>query len=230
MKKSSKILIAIIVIVIAGIGALFIANYTSLNFVKFQCENYLSQKYDADKSEFELIDYKKSHFYWNSYTLFLPKPDWTDFSFEYKYNDKLFFVNRIDGKFYDGYQIDDVETWCTEWLQTNIDERVTGIEIDSSFIWSFCKNYKKDNSYVFKSTDALELIDYFDSYRKYNYIYYNGENITDKIEEEKLLKEKFHREFGDDNTIAFSMQTRSIHKSRGKDDDRLWSLSINDYV
>lgn len=232
MKKRSKVLITTLIIVIAGAVALIIANYTSFNFVKFQCENYLSKKYDADKSEFELIDYKEFHFYWNYHTLFLPKPDWTDFSFEYKYNDKLFFVNRIDFKFYDDYQIDDVETWCTEWLQNNIDERITGIEINSDFLWNFCKNYKKDTYYVISSNDAYDFIGYVIDYAKYNDIYYkdeNDENIN-KIKAVDKLKEKFDEKFGSDNTIEFRIQTSSIHKTRGKDDDSLWTMFINAYM
>lgn len=233
MKKSSKIMIATLVIIVAGALALIIANYTSLNFVKFQCENYLSQKYDADKSEFELIDYKKFHSYWDDYNIFYPTLKWTDFSFEYKYNDKLFFVNRIDGKFYDDYQIDDVEKWCTEWLQNNIDERITGIEIKSGLLRGFCKDYKKDNSYVFKATDAFDIINYSNGYIEYNGIYYKDENLanqTDQIKEEEKLKDKFDNKFGSDNTVVFISQSRSIQKTRGKGDDSLWSYFINEYM
>lgn len=230
MKKSSKIMIATLVIIVAGAVALFIANYTSLNFVKFQCENYLSRKYDADKSEFELIDYKKFHSYWTSDNILELELEWTDFSFEYKYNDKLFFVNRIDGKFYDDYQIDDVEKWCTDWLKDNIDERITGMEINSDFLWYFCKNYKKDIYYVINSNDAYDFIGYVIGYFGYKNIYFKDENVTDKLKEREKIKEKFDEKFGSDNTVVFIFQSRSIHKTRGKDDDSLWTMFINAYM
>ena len=87
------------------------------------------------------------------------KPKWVDFSFEYKYNDRLFFVNRDKGRFYDDYQLEDIENWSTEWLQKNLDKRIVGIPLDSYELIRFQKSYK--NNVLTKNEIKTFLYDYF---------------------------------------------------------------------
>lgn len=103
---------------------LTLANLFAYPVVGAQAKIYLSLKYKEPPSKFELVDHNQSHFTREEYKVFLTKTKWVDFSFEYKYNDRLFFVNRDKGRFYDDYQLEDVENWCTEWLQDNVDENI----------------------------------------------------------------------------------------------------------
>lgn len=233
MKKTSKVIIATLVIVIAGAVALIVANYTSLSFVKFQCENYLSQKYDADESEFELIDYKKSHFYWSDYNIFYPTLEKTDFSFEYKYGDRTFFVNRIDGNFYDDYQLSDIEQWCTIWLKDNVDERITGVSLEAYNIISYCMSTNKDEDYLMNSEDVLEFLKTWSKGKIYNHLdvyYLNDTELSTEDEriENNNLKKIYEDKTGTKDKVYFSLQGQQIRIKTNKSDNGNWYHYISD--
>ncbi|MBR6391815.1 MAG: hypothetical protein IKS12_00885, partial [Eubacterium sp.] len=109
MSKKKKIALFIIIFTFLLVGTVFLLNTTSYSFVKARAVNYLCDKYDADKDEFELVDYKHSKLYIASSGEWVQHLAFSDFSFEFKYKDKNFFVNRYKGKLYDDYQIDDIE-------------------------------------------------------------------------------------------------------------------------
>ena len=139
MNKTVKKIIIGVLVVISCIGLYKVLDTTSYIFVKAKAEHYLCQKYDAKPSEIELVDYKHAKPYWNHDPI-ISEIHWTDFSFEFEYNNKKFFVNRDEGKFYDDYQLEDIEKWCTQWLKENIDERIVGLEIDSNIIKKLIKS------------------------------------------------------------------------------------------
>lgn len=159
MKKADKIIVSLFVIIVAGFCILKVANVFSYTYVKAKAQIYLSQKYDAKISDFEIVDYRKSGIYWSDRYIFWITPEWVDFCFEFEYNDKNFMVNRIDGKFYDDYQLDDIEVWCTEWLQENVDERINGVYLRSTDIVYYLKNSGHKNNYVITKGDAKEFLD-----------------------------------------------------------------------
>lgn len=65
-------------------------------------------------------------------TSFLPlNTYWSPYKWEIQYNDKSFFVNRIDGKYYDDYQLDEIESVATEWFKQNVDNNIVGIKLSS---------------------------------------------------------------------------------------------------
>lgn len=177
-KKTKKIIIAIL-IVISCFGLYKIVDATSYTFVKVKAEAYLCQKYDAKPSEIELVDYKHAKPYWNHDPI-ISELHWTDFSFEFKYNDKKFFVNRDDGKFYDDYQLEDIEKWCTEWLKENIDESIVGLEIDSNIIKNYYRNSNKDYYKIISKNDAENFMNYGFKTNIYH-IYYYDENVDEKF-------------------------------------------------
>lgn len=185
-KKTKKIIIAIL-IVISCVGLYKIIDATSYTFVRMKAEAYLCQKYDAKPSEIELVDYKHAKPYWNHDPI-ISELHWTDFSFEFEYNDKKFFVNRDEGKFYDDYQLDDIEQWCTEWLKENIDEKIIGINIESANIAFYQKNKKTDNYYIIKETDVEDFIKDCEKHTNDILVYYNDENV--KISEHDTLREE----------------------------------------
>lgn len=151
-RKSIKIIFLAIIL-------LTLANLFAYPVVAAQAKIYLSLKYKESPTKFELIDHNQSYVRSEEYEVFFMKPKWVDFSFEYKYNDRLFFVNRNKGRFYDDYQLEDIENWCTEWLQKNIDKRIVGIPLDSYELIRFQKSYK--NNVLTKNEIKTFLYDYF---------------------------------------------------------------------
>lgn len=151
-RKSIKIIFLSIIL-------LTLANLFAYPVVAAQAKIYLSLKYKESPTKFELVDHNQSHVRSKEYAVFFTQPVWIDFSFEYKYNDRLFFVNRDKGRFYDDYQLEDIENWSTEWLQKNIDKRIVGIPLDSYELIRFQKSYK--NNVLTKNEIKTFLYDYF---------------------------------------------------------------------
>lgn len=151
-RKSIKIIFLSIIL-------LTLANLFAYPVVAAQAKIYLSLKYKESPTKFELVDHNQSHVRSKEYAVFFTQPVWIDFSFEYKHNDRLFFVNRDKGRFYDDYQLEDIENWSTEWLQKNIDKRIVGIPLDSYELIRFQKSYK--NNVLTKNEIKTFLYDYF---------------------------------------------------------------------
>lgn len=144
-RKSIKIIFLAIIL-------LTLANLFAYPVVAVQAKIYLSLKYKESPTKFELVDHNQSYMRSEEYEVFFMKPKWVDFSFEYKYNDRLFFVNRDKGRFYDDYQLEDIEKWSTEWLQENVDKRIVGIDLYSEHIREYQRKFsnKKLNKSVTK--------------------------------------------------------------------------------
>lgn len=142
-----------------AIFLLTLANLFAYPVVAAQAKIYLSLKYKESPTKFELVDHNQSYVRSEEYEVFFMKPKWVDFSFEYKYNDRLFFVNRDKGRFYDDYQLEDIEKWSTEWLQKNIDKRIVGIELNSNHIFKYQKKLK--NSKINQNEIETFLHEYF---------------------------------------------------------------------
>ena len=178
-RKSIKIIFLAIIL-------LTLANLFAYPVVAAQAKIYLSLKYKESPTKFELVDHNQSHVRSKEYAVFFTQPVWVDFSFEYKYNDRLFFVNRDKGRFYDDYQLEDIENWCTEWLKENVDERIIGIDLDSDHI----RKYQKEvNNRKLIENDTKEfLYYYFSGYLDEYYMadFYDESLIQDDdIESEK---------------------------------------------
>ena len=180
-KKGKSIKIIFLAIIL-----LTLANLFAYPVVAAQAKIYLSLKYKESPTKFELVDHNQSYVRSEEYEVFFMKPKWVDFSFEYKYNDRLFFVNRDKGRFYDDYQLEDIENWCTEWLKENVDERIIGIDLDSDHI----RKYQKEvnNRKLYKNITKDFLYYYFSGYLDEYYMadFYDESLIQDDdIESEK---------------------------------------------
>ncbi len=178
-RKSIKIIFLAIIL-------LTLANLFAYPVVAAQAKIYLSLKYKESPTKFELVDHNQSYMRSEEYEVFFMKPKWVDFSFEYKYNDRLFFVNRDKGRFYDDYQLEDIENWCTEWLKENVDERIIGIDLDSGHIRKYQKVF--NNKKLYKNITKDFLYYYFSGYLDEYYManFYDESMIHESdIESEK---------------------------------------------
>ena len=206
-RKSIKIIFLAIIL-------LTLANLFAYPVVAAQAKIYLSLKYKETPTKFELVDHNQSYMRSEEYEVFFMKPKWVDFSFEYKYNDRLFFVNRDKGRFYDDYQLEDIENWCTEWLKENVDERIIGIDLDSDHIRKYQKEF--NNRKLYKSITKDFLYYYFSGYLDEYYManFYDESMIHESdIESEKS---KLGSIILNKLKIAGTAQTNIINLSQDK--------------
>ena len=157
--RKKSIIIAIVIVVLCLVGYK-IADKVSYPLVRAKAVLYLADKYDAKISDFEMTDHIHSRFIIedeNPYDLKF-KPKWKDFAFEFKYKDRKFIVNRYKGKFYDDYQLEDIEKWCSDWLKKNVDDRLFAVAIDSRDIILYQIASKKGNKYILNQDDAVDFL------------------------------------------------------------------------
>lgn len=154
-----KITSSIIVIFLVGSMALLSGCYfaKSNNDAKITQAslNYLCEKYDANADEFELLDYLAPHIGWLPVGELIDKPKFVDYSFQYRYNEREFFVLREKGKFYDDYQLEDIQEWCTTLLQENVDDRIVGVRMETNDIVSFSK---MENNIALEKEEAKSFL------------------------------------------------------------------------
>lgn len=230
--KTGKFAIIIMIIVSLVVSALVVFLINADNYMTACCYNYLSEKYSADKSEFALLDHDKGYLYLTEDAI--PELKWAPYKWEFEYKGRSFYVNRIDGKYYDDYQLEDIESWCTNWLQQNVDERIISIEISTNSIIKYSE-YKENNLYVLSNNDVeiYDFINYLASKSViYNIrIYFADESIEELVGEEKLTEgEKAKEEINTKLAEYFEKNVSSFlcNGSIKKDDnkfDRLWERS-----
>lgn len=178
MKKKNGIIVLVVVLsvaVIAGVGYK-IADKFYAPLVQTKAVSYLCHKYDAEPDEFEMVDYNQAHIELKEYEIFFQKPVFVDFSFEYKYNDRNFVVNRNKNNFCDDYQMEDIQNWCTEWLKENVDERIVGFEFNTNDIRDYYLHTNKKYNSVIGKEDAKNFLSNYKQDDDCIWIYYYDVN------------------------------------------------------
>ncbi len=170
-KTVIRILAIVISVVVAIIGVLVGKYLVFKNVMTKGAIDYLQDKYDMSESQLDILDYEagRLHLVSTDWILEPFKIEWHDYKWEFNYNGREFFVNRIDTRFYDDYQLDDIQIWATDWLSKNIDEKIVGIHFDSSHLLNYQLNY--GNQSVITKQDAIQFFnktciydDYKDSF------------------------------------------------------------------
>ena len=150
-KKKKNIILASVfffIIVLSLISGFVIEKTVMTN----RALDYLSEKYNAKKFEFELISYKRPNHYLNDDAI--PLMVKGCYKWEFKYNERIFFVNIIDEKFCDDYQIEDVEKWCVKWFKDNIDKSIEFVSLGSDDLYAYQIN--SDNKVMtYESIEAF---------------------------------------------------------------------------
>lgn len=136
MKKKKKAFTIILIVFILVFGFIFGGYFVTKTVMTKGAINYLQDKYDMPYNQISVLDYEmKKH---GNDTSFLPlNTYWSPYKWEFEYNNKSFFVNRIDGKYYDDYQLDEMESVATEWFKQNIDRNIIGIKLSSANIINY---------------------------------------------------------------------------------------------
>ncbi len=161
---------------------------------------YLTNKYsDMNYEELEVVSYtpnkidKNFFFLEQTYIHIYPKK-WV-----FKYKDKNFNVEFFNLHFVDDYQLEELETMCTEYLKNNIDSNIQGITIYSDTIYSSKVLLKKENNGTFRinyddnklwTKDNVELFinNFFRESNQTNYcsVYIYFDNVSPDIITEKI--------------------------------------------
>lgn len=235
-KKLRAIVIAVgVVLLLLALNA--VANRVSYPYVKAKAVTYLSHKYDAKRSEFELVDYRHAGTYWDSsrdeFFQFLA---WRDFAFEFEYKGREFFVNRSDGKFYDDYQLEDVEIWCTQWLQENVDSRITGIDISSRELLYYAINSERGIDYIITKDDTEEFLNTYsfidndndneNGFPLYVFFYDDSINISNKLENQEGMNGILNAHLNLDSRVSSEYSSTPVTKQELKSDWYEWVFQI----
>ena len=187
----SAILLALGIIIVL-ISLFFVKYKTVDNYMTARAYHYLSAKYDADESEFILIDYDKAHWFLNDDDF--PELEYSNYKWEFEYNGREFFVNMDGKEFYDDYQLEDVNEWVYNWLTENIDKNIVDFTADSdSFkIYYGASNVSRTN--VISEKEIFDFIKYnIDEDNFIIILYCKEENSTQQ--KLKLLKSKTSKKF-----------------------------------
>lgn len=221
-KKLRAIVIAVgVVLLLLALNA--VANKVSYPYVKARAVTYLSHKYDAKRSEFELVDYRHAGTYWDSsrdeFFQFLA---WRDFAFEFEYKGREFFVNRSDGKFYDDYQLEDVEAWCTQWLQENIDKNIIGINLNILFVNRYYDNVGKKYSEQIQKDDVFDMMNNPDFHV---WVYCKSEDNSNISTEE--LTDKLNKRLNSSKSIRVDDSKYRVTRRDYKSDMTNWAYGFD---
>lgn len=185
-KKFAIIHISIVLLVIFGLLFSFQIKKTVL---KNGAIEYLCEKYDADKSEYELIECQTAKFYISNDAI--PEIKRTNNVFKFCVDGRLFNVEYINGSYFDDYQLDDLYLWTSEYLKNNIDENILGMEISSYMIYDHEESGVRhsedfDQNKVWNQKDIQE----FWKAQKISYliVYVDSMNNKERIAKEVLEK------------------------------------------
>ena len=169
-KAKNRILVVFSVVLL--ISAIVFGSYAVAKTVMTKgAFEYLQDKYEMTEEQLDILDYETGRYHLVSTDwIFEPfKIEWHNYKWQFEYNGREFFVNRINGRYYDDYQLDDIQLWATEWLSKNVDEKIVGIHFDSTHLLNYQLNY--GNQSVITKQDAIEFFnnaciydDYKDSF------------------------------------------------------------------
>ncbi|MGN1124455.1 MAG: hypothetical protein ACI4RR_08940 [Eubacterium sp.] len=178
MKKTIRIILSLLCVVTVVVLGLYFSTYVNSIFAK----NYLAEKYNVEKSEIQLIDGRSPTIIWHNNGNIIGEPEWVDMSIKYKMNDREFFVQRLDFKFYDDYQIYDLEELGTKWLQENIDKYIEGISIESSIVYDFQLISQSNHMMCFSFDNVCEFLSFYFIQSEVRPIITISNNDDDKID------------------------------------------------
>ena len=207
-KAKTKIIVAVLAVCLAVFGAYKFVDTYSHSYAESKAINYLCQKYDEDASAFEVLDYQQSGYARRDTGQIIGERVWINFSFEVKYKEKSFFVKKYKGKYYDDYQLEDIEKWGTDWLKNNVDKRFTGFDFSSDDIIQYQKAQRKRNKYIIKQSDAEEIISFIANNDKekndrLSNFYYQGDSSDNEITANELSS-KLIKKFKFNETPLFT--------------------------
>ena len=176
MKKSKKFILAILIIIIA-----LVLIYSAILQIP---KSYLSEKYNLERNEIKSVYFVPSYFRNesnNSSNIF--DFEKVNSKWKIKYKDDTFYVNYIDGKYYDDFQLTQIYNWSVEYLQKNIDSHISGIEIHSECIYYF-QAENNSSSELIQESQIHNFLDFaLNDYNNDFVIYYSVNDISPYVDD-----------------------------------------------
>lgn len=180
LKKSKRFILAILIIVIT-LAFVYLA---ILQIPK----SYLSEKYNLERNEIKSVYFvppyfrNESNHSSNIFDFEKVNPKW-----KIKYKDDTFYVNYIDGKYYDDFQLTQIYNWSVEYLQKNIDSHISKIEIHSECIYYF-QAENNSSSELIQESQIHNFLDF--ALKDYNndfVVYYSVNDISTYIDDAEAV-------------------------------------------
>lgn len=185
--------------IIFGLIVLLLCCFTLKTLINNNKSNdakrYIANKYNIETDLISEVSYTKKHLepdfvLFENYNIWVVPSRW-----KFNYGEREFNVEYINDHFVDDFQLEDLEIWCTEYLQDNVDSNISGIELYSDMIFHdntydmFSKRSRyytvrssKSLSYsdnkLWKQEDISEFLNYqFDNYKHLG-VFYKTDNIS----------------------------------------------------
>lgn len=145
---------------------------------------YLCDKYDIKKDSIILMYHK---------SVSDNKEKVTTYKFIYK--NKIFNVIDKNNSYVDDFQFDNIEKWCTEYLQINVDNRIIGIQLDTDMIGAYNRALTQDDVLKFLQSqgESISLIVAFNTNIGYYEIDLNDYGEITLIT--NSVKDNYYRKF-----------------------------------
>lgn len=217
--KNNKL--RIIVILICVVILTIVSGFIFVNYQKQRPVEYLTEKYSANVDDFEFVDFKIRHFFIDMDRI---KGGWQRSKWHYKYNDVIFTIEYDDEKkvYVDDYQLEEVFEWSVEYLQKNIDERIVGVDLDSSYFY-----YDPLFETVSKKNDENKIIrkedipNFLKSQLKHDMGFYYVGNVENEDKLDQEITQKVSEHFNV-NADIYLIKTNSLKYYR-QDDNTYYS-------
>lgn len=184
---------ACIALIFAICSAAYIILYS--NSLTRNAKEYIAYKYGVTQSEITEVEEYKAHIetefvLLEKFNIWVVPAKWV-----FNVDGKNFNVEYFQKHYVDDFQLEDLEIWCTEYLQDNVDSNISGIELYSDMIFHdntydmFSKRSRyytvrssKSLSYsdnkLWKQEDISEFLNYqFDNYKHLG-VFYKTDNIS----------------------------------------------------
>ena len=149
---------------IALIFAIFLAASIILysNSLTRNAKEYIAYKYGVTQSEITEVEEYKAHIetefvLLEKFNIWVVLAKWV-----FNVYGKNFNVEYFQKHYVDDFQLEDLEIWCTEYLQDNVDSNISGIELYSDMIFhdnTYDIFSKRSRYYTVRSSKSLSYSD-----------------------------------------------------------------------
>jgi len=176
LKKSKKFILAILIIVIA----LALIYSAILQIPK----SYLSKKYNLERNKIKSVYFVPPYFRNESnHSSNIFDFEKVNSKWKIKYRNNNFYVDYINGKYYDDFQLTQIYNWTVEYLQKNIDSHISKVEIHSECIYYFQAENNSSSELIQKSQIHNFLDFALKDYNNDFVVYYSVNDISPYIDD-----------------------------------------------
>lgn len=156
----------------------------SLYFMCLQLpKTYLCEKYGFENNEVKSVWLTPPYIHNNSnnsaniFDYEKVGPRW-----KFKYKNETFFVDYLEGQYYDDFQLSEIYDWSLEYLQESINNQITGIELYSEDIYEYQKFVTESTDYINRNQTKEFLEFVLKNYQHDFVIYYSVNDISTYID------------------------------------------------